>query len=164
MTLKLGLIATVDNTSCSVNTGIDRLELKAYNFSQQAAHSYITNDAECQRSYIAVVIPIPMIHVVQAAGGLRLTWFSGMRIHGGLTESTATYDSLTPWDTETAGTVKPRRLFRSSFLEPFSGAPWKQSETTMASWISTEDNLFAHELIADWCVRLTWTNGVRVTP
>ena len=99
-----------------------------------------------------------------AAGDFRLARFSGIRIPGGLTESTTTHDSLTPRYTETAGTVKPRKLFLSSFLEAFSGAPWKQSKKAMACSIWTEVYLLAHKLIADWCVRLTWTNGVRVTP
>ena len=39
----------------------------------------MTEDAECQRSYIAVVLPNPMLQAVLATESNRLTWFSGMR-------------------------------------------------------------------------------------
>ena len=52
-----------------------------------------------------------MIHVVPAVGEFRLNGFPGMRRPDGLTENTTTHDSLTPWDTETAGTGKTPEAF-----------------------------------------------------
>ena len=97
-------------------------------------------------SYIAVVIPITMIHTVPASGSVHLTWISGMRITGGLTEITATPRQSHP-DAETAGNLKNPGAFRECFSGCISGACRKRT-----SRISTEENLLEHSLIADWCV------------
>ena len=83
----LCLIAIGQNTSLRQHRNPIIWSWKSRTDSLRSAHSYITRDAECQRYYIAVVIPSPILQAMSAAKSDRLTWFSGMRTLGGVTET-----------------------------------------------------------------------------
>ena len=107
----------------------------------------MTGDAECQRSYIGVVIPNPMLQTVLAAESDRLTWFSGIRTLCRLAENlntaitTVAVSAGSRFDitnaksrnTEQSAHSNPKlcRIFSWPLLEFFSGVSRRRGEATL---------------------------------
>ena len=122
---------------------------RSLGLSPHTAHSCITNDTECKKSCIAVVIPVTMIHIVLAAGNCP----SNMVLRDVVNPRTYNAHAIPRQshpEAETAGTLTAGDFSGVIFMELFSEFAGSEPPGFRRKRTSSIMNL-------DWCFPLVFS-------